>query len=41
MAKKRSVDPGLQYLQEIGFDRIRGKYGLADRWVKVFGKVYK
>lgn len=38
MAKKRSVDPGLQYLQEIGFDRIRGKYGLADRWIKVFGK---
>ena len=38
MAKKRSVDPGLRYLQEIGFDRIRGKYGLADRWSRVFGK---
>ena len=31
-------DPGLLYLQEIGFKRIRGKYGLADRLIKVFGK---
>ncbi len=39
MAKKREVDPGLKYLQEIGFNRIKGKYGLADRWRKVFGDV--
>lgn len=38
MAKKRSIDPGLQYLMDIGFDRIRGKYGLSDRFIKVFGK---
>lgn len=36
MAKK-SIDPGLQYLQQIGFKRIRGKYGLSDRLNKVFG----
>ena len=38
MAKNKSVDPGLQYLIDIGFDRIRGKNGLTDRWIKVFGK---
>lgn len=38
MAKKRGIDPGLQYLQEIGFNRIKGKYGLADRLIIVYGK---
>ncbi len=37
MAKNKTIDPGLKYLQEIGFNRIRGKYGLADRWKSVFG----
>lgn len=37
MAKKRNIDPGLQYLQQIGFNRITGKYGLADRFKKIFG----
>lgn len=37
MAKKRTTDPGLRYLMEIGFDRIRGKNALLDRWKKVFG----
>ena len=35
---KGSIDPGLKYLQEIGFQRIRGKYGLSDQLKKVFGK---
>ena len=37
MAKNKIIDPGLKYLQEIGFNRIRGKYGLVDRWKSVFG----
>ena len=37
MAKNKMIDPGLKYLQEIGFNRIRGKYGLIDRWKKIFG----
>lgn len=38
MAKNRIIDPGLQYLQEIGFERIKGKYGLSDRLIKSFGE---
>ena len=38
MAKERHIDPGLQYFQEIHFNRIRGKHGLKDRWVTTFGK---
>lgn len=38
MAKRREVDPGLQYLQKIGFNRIRGPHGLADRWITLYGK---
>ena len=38
MAKKKTVDPGLLYLQKIGFNRIRGKYGLLDRLTKLMGK---
>lgn len=37
MAKNHDLDPGLRYLKEIEFDRIRGKYGLADRLRKNFG----
>ena len=33
-----SRDAGLEYLIEIGFNRIRGRYGLADRLIKAFGK---
>lgn len=35
---KKEIDPGLQYLKDIGFKRIRGKYGLYDRWVELYGK---
>ena len=35
---KYKIDAGLDYLKEIGFERIRGKYGLADRFIKLFGK---
>ncbi|MCR5487418.1 MAG: class I SAM-dependent methyltransferase [Lachnospiraceae bacterium] len=38
MSKKRSADIGLQFLQNIGFERISGKYGLRDKWVQLFGK---
>lgn len=38
MGKSRTIDPGLQYLQEIGFERIRGKYGFFNRLIKVFGR---
>ena len=38
MGQARGNDAGLQYLMEIGFKRIRGKYGLTDHWQKVFGK---
>ncbi len=38
MGKKRSLDPGLQYLQMIKFERIRGKYGLHDRLIKLYGR---
>lgn len=38
MSKKRTPDSGLKYLMEIGFERIRGEHGLADRFYKVFGK---
>ena len=38
MSKKRELDPGLQYLLEIGFDKTHGKNGLQERLEKVFGK---
>ena len=38
MAKKRDIDPGLQYLRDINFQRIRGHYGLYDSWTRMFGK---
>lgn len=38
MGTKQSMDPGLQYLLEIGFNRIKGKFGLADRFNRVFGR---
>ena len=38
MAIISSNDPGLLYLQEIGFKRIKGKYGLPDRFIKLFGR---
>ena len=34
----KGIDPGLEYLKLIKFNRIRGKYGLADRLAKEFGK---
>lgn len=37
MAKKKTMDAGLAYLLGIGFDRIRGKNALIDRWKKTFG----
>ena len=38
MAKKHFIDPGLQYLRDIGFERIKGKYGLNARLYTVFGR---
>lgn len=38
MGKKKKVDPGLQYLQKIGFSPIRGKKGLADRFIRLWGR---
>lgn len=38
MAKNKEMDPGLKYEKELGLERIRGVYGLYDRWVKLFGK---
>lgn len=35
--KKKPKDPGLIYLEEIGFKRSRGKYGLNRRFNEVFG----
>lgn len=37
-AKAKTTDAGLKYLLDIGFTRIRGKYGLTDHWQKIFGK---
>ena len=31
------MDPGLAYLNRIGFQRIKGKWGLLDRFKKDFG----
>lgn len=38
MGQARETDAGLKYLMDIGFKRIRGKYGLSDHWQKIFGK---
>ncbi len=38
MGKKRSMDPGLKYLMDMHFNRIRGKYGLENRLKQVFGE---
>ena len=35
--KKKPKDPGLIYLEEIGFKRSRGKHGLNRRFIEVFG----
>ena len=36
--KNREMDPGLKYLLEIGFERVKGKYGLSERLEKAFDK---
>ncbi len=38
MIMKKKMDAGLAYLQEIGFNRSRGKYGLVRRWEELFGR---
>ena len=38
MAKQRKTDAGLEYIKRIGFERIRGQYGLQYRLEKYFGK---
>ncbi len=38
MKKHRDEDPGLKYLKEIGFNRIRARYGLSERWDKLYGR---
>ena len=35
---KYSEDAGLKYLKEIGFERIKNPHGLAERFVKLFGR---
>ncbi len=37
MSILHKTDPGLQYLQDIGFTRIQGRYGLHKRWIQIFG----
>lgn len=37
MGKRRKMDPGLKYLQNAGFQRISGKYGLQDYFTSTFG----
>ena len=32
-----SQEPGIQYLREIGFQKITGRWGLLERWKKEFG----
>lgn len=36
--KNKEIDPGLQYLRDIGFNRIRGKHGIYNRMIEVFGR---
>ena len=38
MGKNKAVDPGLKYLNDIGFKKIRGKNGLIEALTKSFGK---
>ena len=39
MGKHREMDPGVQYLKEIGFNRVRGVHGLIDSWNKLYGSI--
>ena len=38
MGQGKGNDAGLKYLMDIGFKKIRGKYGLTDHWQRIFGK---
>lgn len=38
MGIKKEIDPGLKYLQEIGFTRLRGQNGLYRKWERAFGR---
>lgn len=35
---KKEADPGLKYLQEIGFTRLRGQNGLYRKWERIYGR---
>ncbi len=38
MGMKKETDPGLKYLQEIGFTRLRGQNGLYRNWKRIYGR---